>query len=187
YVGGVTRAPVPRHLAQPLNLSQDGTVALLSALTPDGTVSLDILVEGMGRINYGHAMIDRKGIVGSVALQDAHDSSELVTGWEVLLLPMDSAYVMNLRPVCSNPGKSGLFFKAILSLDATGDTYLDMSHWTKGVLWVNGHNLGRYWNIGPQRRLYCPAPWLRHGENEILIFDQHQLEAKPIELVRTLS
>jgi beta-galactosidase len=55
------------------------------------------------------------------------------------------------------------------------------------VVWVNGHNLGRYWNIGPQERLYCPAPWLRQGDNEIIIFDLHQIEAGPVELARTLS
>jgi beta-galactosidase len=55
------------------------------------------------------------------------------------------------------------------------------------MVWVNGHNLGRYWNIGPQERLYCPAPWLRRGDNEIIIFDLHQIEARPVELARTLS
>ncbi|HLX03788.1 MAG TPA: beta-galactosidase, partial [Trinickia sp.] len=81
----------------------------------------------------------------------------------------------------------GLFFRAMVSLDTVGDTYLDMSHWTKGMVWVNGRNLGRYWNMGPQRRLYCPAPWLREGENVVTIFDLHQIEAKPVELARTLS
>jgi beta-galactosidase len=92
-----------------------------------------------------------------------------------------------LRAVCANPRKAGLFFKAILPLDTVGDTYLDMRNWTKGMVWVNGHNLGRYWNIGPQERLYCPAPWLRRGDNEIIIFDLHQIEARPVELARTLS
>jgi beta-galactosidase len=80
-----------------------------------------------------------------------------------------------------------VFFKVTLMLDEIGDTYLDMRHWTKGVVWVNGHNLGRYWHIGPQTRLYCPAPWLVRGANNVLIFDIHQTEARPVELVRTLS
>jgi beta-galactosidase len=62
-----------------------------------------------------------------------------------------------------------------------------MSNWTKGVVWVNGHNLGRYWEIGPQHRLYCPASWLRRGHNEIIIFDHHQIEAKPIAFAGTLG
>jgi beta-galactosidase len=161
-------------------------VPLVSS-SPDSDVSLDILVEGMGRVNYGHAMLDRKGILEPVTLEDAGDSSDTLLGWEVFLLPMDTAFIANLRTVCANPRKAGLFFKATLSLDAIGDTYLDMRNWTKGVVWVNGHNLGRYWNIGPQKRLYCPAPWLRLGDNEVIIFDLHQMEAKPVELARTLS
>ena len=52
-----------------------------------------------------------------------------------------------------------------------------MSNYKKGVVWINGHNLGRYWNIGPQLRLYCPASWLKKGKNEIIVFDLHQTEA----------
>jgi beta-galactosidase GanA len=55
-----------------------------------------------------------------------------------------------------------------------------MSGWKKGVVWVNGHNLGRYWEIGPQKRLYCPAPFLKHGENEIVVFDLHLLRPTPV-------
>jgi beta-galactosidase len=76
---------------------------------------------------------------------------------------------------------------ATLSIDAIGDVYFDMSEWTKGIVWINGHNLGRYWNIGPQMRLYCPAPWLKPGDNTALIFDLHQLDAKPVSLASTLS
>jgi beta-galactosidase len=188
YVGGVSRAFMPEHRAQPLNVMHHAPLALPPvASPPDSAVSLDILVEGMGRVNYGHAMLDRKGILEPVTLEDAGDSSDTLTGWEVFLLPMDTAFIANLRTVCANPRKAGLFFKATLSLDTIGDTYLDMRNWTKGVVWVNGHNLGRYWNIGPQKRLYCPAPWLRLGDNEVIIFDLHQMEAKPVELARTLS
>ncbi|CAB3781528.1 beta-galactosidase [Paraburkholderia caffeinilytica] len=188
YVGGVSRAFVPEHDAQPLNVTHHAPLVVPRvSLSPDSDVSLDILVEGMGRVNYGNAMIDRKGILGSVTLQDTGGSSDTLTGWEVFLLPMDTAFIANLCTVCSNPRKAGLFFKAILPLDQIGDTYIDMSGWTKGVVWINGHNLGRYWNIGPQKRLYCPAPWLRQGDNEFIIFDLHQTEAKPVELARGLS
>jgi beta-galactosidase len=188
YVGGVSRAFMPKHRAQPLNVMHHAPLTLpLGLSSPDSDVSLDILVEGMGRVNYGHAMLDRKGILEPVTLEEAGVSSDTLTGWEVFLLPMDAAFIANLRTVCVNPRKAGLFFKATLSLDTIGDTYLDMRHWTKGLVWVNGHNLGRYWNIGPQKRLYCPAPWLRLGDNEVVIFDLHQIEAKPVELARTLS
>ena len=61
------------------------------------------------------------------------------------------------------------------------DTFLDMSKWKKGVVWVNGHNLGRYWSIGPQQRLYCPAPWLKKGENFVVILDMDLTEPQPID------
>ena len=188
YAGGVSRAPMPVRCAQPLDVTHDVPLALPFELSShDGAVNLDILVEGMGRVNYGHAMIDRKGILGPVTLRDAMGGSEVLKEWEVFLLPMSTDTIANLRDVCSNPRKAGLFFRAMVSLDTVGDTYLDMSHWTKGMVWVNGRNLGRYWNMGPQRRLYCPAPWLREGENVVTIFDLHQIEAKPVELARTLS
>lgn len=188
YAGGVSRALMPERCAQPLNVTHHAPLVLPPVSSAaDRDVSLEILVEGMGRINYGHAMIDRKGILEPVTLRDAGGSNDPLTGWEVFLLPMDTTFIVKLRPVCANPRKPGLFFKASLQLDAIGDTYLDMRHWTKGVVWVNGHNLGRYWSIGPQKRLYCPAPWLRLGENEVLIFDLHQMQARPVELARTLS
>jgi beta-galactosidase len=62
-----------------------------------------------------------------------------------------------------------------------------VSQWKKGVVWINGHNLGRYWEIGPQKKLYCPAPWLKIGKNEIVIFDLHQLIAKPVKGVKKLD
>ena len=61
-----------------------------------------------------------------------------------------------------------------------GDTFLDLGSWGKGVVWVNGHNLGRYWDIGPQKRLYCPAPFLKAGTNEIVVFDLHVLRPAPV-------
>ena len=74
----------------------------------------------------------------------------------------------------------GTFFKGVFSLAAPADTFIDMSAYKKGVVWVNGHNLGRYWDIGPQKRLYCPAPWLKAGTNQVVVFDLHQTDARPL-------
>ncbi|HTY58342.1 MAG TPA: beta-galactosidase, partial [Bacteroidota bacterium] len=63
----------------------------------------------------------------------------------------------------------------------------DMSRYVKGYVWVNGHNLGRYWNIGPQTRLFCPAPWLHGGRNEILVLDLQLTEPKPLRGMKTLG
>lgn len=67
------------------------------------------------------------------------------------------------------------------------DTFLDLSNYTKGIVWVNGHNLGRYWNIGPQKRLFCPATWLREGINEIMLFDLHLTNTTYLTGSRTLE
>ena len=100
---------------------------------------------------------------------------------------MDSSYIQHLQPIVTKENKAGLFFRLTLNLDEVADTYIDVSHWTKGVVWVNGHNLGRYWYIGPQKRLYCPAPWLQQGANDIIIFDLHQTKAAPIFLADKLA
>ena len=135
---------------------------------------LEILVEGMGHINFAQFMIDRKGITDRVTL-----NGMTLMNWEIYPLPMDYEFVHKadypLRGLVND--KPGLFFKGNFSLEKTGDTYFDMSNYSKGFVYVNGHNLGRYWSIGPQQRLYCPASWLKKGDNEIIVFDLHQLEA----------
>jgi beta-galactosidase len=136
---------------------------------------LEILVEGMGHINFAQYMIDRKGITERVTL-----NGMTLMNWEIFTLPFDEAWLSQLKFAVAEATRPGNFFKGEFQLKETGDTYLDVSKWEKGVLWVNGHNLGRYWNIGPQTRLYCPAPWLKKGKNEIVIFDLHQLNPKPV-------
>jgi beta-galactosidase len=132
---------------------------------------LEILVEGMGRINFAQNLIDRKGITDRVTL-----NGMTLMNWKVYNLPMDEKFIYNLRSSSRNPGKRGIFFKSNFFLAAAGDSFLDMSNFQKGVAWVNGHNLGRYWSIGPQKRLYCPASYLRQGTNEMIIFDLLQTE-----------
>lgn len=128
---------------------------------------LEILVEGMGRINFAQFMIDRKGITERVTL-----NGMTLMNWEIFSFPMEAIFVSKV--VRSKPGDKETrcnFFKGRFKLQETGDTFLDLSGFTKGIVYVNGHNLGRYWHIGPQQRLYCPATWLKKGENEIIVFD----------------
>jgi len=142
---------------------------------------LEIFVEGMGRINFAQQLIDRKGITERVTL-----NGMTLMNWEVYCLPMDSAFIAGLEK-SSNLNREGNFFKGTFSLDKTADTFIDMSHYLKGVVWVNGHNLGRYWHIGPQQRLYCPAPFLKEGINEIIVFDLLQMEAMPVWGTKSLN
>ncbi|KAF1007500.1 MAG: Beta-galactosidase [Luteibacter sp.] len=80
----------------------------------------------------------------------------------------------HLRPLDGTPTRGGVFFKGNLHVDSPGDVYVDMADWDKGYLWVNGRLLGRYWRIGPQQRLYCPGPWLKAGDNEVMVLDLHR-------------
>ncbi|MVT08693.1 beta-galactosidase [Chitinophaga sp. ysch24] len=143
---------------------------------------LEILVEGMGRINFAQGLIDRKGITDRVTL-----NGMTLMNWDVYGLPMENGFIEKLPAKKESEARPGQFFKGTFTLTSTGDTYLDLSNFKKGMIWVNGHNLGRYWEIGPQKRLYCPAPWLKKGENEIVVFDQHQLEAATIQGEKALE
>jgi len=130
---------------------------------------LEIFTEAMGRINFAHAMIDRKGITDRVIL-----NGMTLMNWEIMGFPMNDGYAASLKATDGAVAKPGIFFRGILNLDQTADTFIDMTNFVKGIVWVNGHNLGRYWEIGPQTRLYCPASWLHSGENEIIVFDLHK-------------
>lgn len=149
----------------------------------DGEPSiLDILIDSFGHVGYGQAMADRKGIMGGVQLDGA-----ALRDWEVFGLPLDDAWLASLRPLQGEATRPCVFFKTTVRLERTGDCYLDMADWNKGYLWVNGHLLGRYWRIGPQQRLFCPAPFWRQGENEVLVFDLHRMTAAPVRSKKTLA
>ena len=130
----------------------------------NASTDLAILVENGGRINYGKEILDnRKGIIGPVTL-----GGEVVKGWEMYTLPMSTP----MRPSSEFVEDVGIgAYHFTFQLARTGDTYLDMRGWGKGIAWVNGHALGRYWYIGPQQTLYVPGVWLRAGENEISLFE----------------
>jgi beta-galactosidase len=128
---------------------------------------LDILVEPMGRINFGPEMADRKGLIAPVKL-----GGETLKGWEIFNLPLDDKMLAGLKFTGEKPGSnSPAFWRGAFNLEKAGDTFLDLSGWGKGDLWVNGRCLGRYWNIGPSQTAYAPGCWLRAGENEIVILD----------------
>jgi beta-galactosidase len=125
---------------------------------------LDVLVENLGRINFGpHLEDDRKGIEGPVTF-----AGNKVKGWKIYPLPMSSPAGVKAW----GPDAAGLaFHRGQFTLAAVGDTFLDVRSVGMGVVWVNGHNLGRAWSIGPQETLFVPSPWLKIGENEVVVFD----------------
>lgn len=150
---------------------------------PKGKVRLDILVENLGRINYGPYLLkNKKGITEKVLL----DGKE-IKGWQMFKLPFDNVNVVKPKATAKPQANVPVLKKGYFTIDKPADTYLDFSNWGKGVVWVNGHNLGRYWEIGPQQTVYVPVEWLKTGRNEIVVFElikpeQNQLQGieKPI-------
>ena len=137
--------------------------------------TLDILVEAMGRVNFGVDVHDRKGIHGPVTLATAGQDPKELQGWRIYRLPLDKSMLAALTYEPSQDGNAAMaapaFWRVNVTIDRPGDCFLDMRPWSKGFVWVNGHNLGRYWNIGPQQTMYVPGPWLKAGDNEIVILD----------------
>ena len=133
---------------------------------PNGKITLDILVENMGRINFGSYLLkNKKGITEKVEL----NQQELI-GWQMFSLPFENIDTIAIKGNTFD-ANAPVLRKGIFNLQNKGDTYLDMQNWGKGCVWVNGHNLGRYWEIGPQQTLYVPAEWLIKGQNEIVILE----------------
>ena len=142
---------------------------------------LNILVEGMGRINFGRAIKDYKGIIGDVTLTADVDDNEVT--WKPQLwthLAIDDSYetaVESLKLVQNSnmnkpteKSKRG-YYRGFFNLSKVGDTFLNFETWGKGQVWVNGHAMGRIWSIGPQQTLYVPGCWLKKGKNEIIVLD----------------
>lgn len=137
---------------------------------------LDIVVEGMGHINFAQFMIDRKGITDRVTL-----NGMTLMNWETFLLPMNEKMVQSTKWMSRTDDPTGCsMFEGSFDLSQTGDTFFDLSGYVKGMVYVNGHLLGRYWKIGPQQRLYCPATWLKKGRNQIRVFDLLQDDPSPV-------
>jgi beta-galactosidase len=135
---------------------------------------LDILVENMGRVNFGPELTsDRKGIVGKVTF----DGQEFAD-WEVYPLPLDDAAKW---PYAAKASASPSLYRGKFQLDSVGDTFLDLRACGKGIAWINGRNLGRYWRIGPQQSLFVPASWLKKGANEMIVLDLEDRPQRSIE------
>ena len=133
--------------------------------------TLTILVENMGRANFGPKMMRKKGIAGRLLL-----GNKIHFAWKVYPLPMD-----NLEKIDYNRSSAGnsAFYRGFFELDDTADTFLKLDNFTKGFVVLNGFDLGRFWEIGPQRTLYVPASLLKKGRNEIIVFDSDGIKSSP--------
>ena len=158
---------------------------------------LTIVVEGMGRINFGRAIKDYKGIVGNVTITSQSPYGEITlkpTAWTQLAIPDD--YQNAVKALSGNSmadaelkeavakahpdavikidpwGESKVgYYRGYFNLKKVGDTFINMEAFGKGQVYVNGHALGRFWQIGPQQTLYLPGCWLKKGKNEVIVLD----------------
>ena len=126
---------------------------------------MDILVENMGRVNFGPRMErQRKGIDQCVQI-----NGHMHNGWTQYSLPLNQVEHIDFSKAYKE--KTPAFYRFTVEVNEIGDTFLDFEGWGKGCVFVNGMNIGRFWEIGPQKRLYIPGPLLKQGENEIIIFE----------------
>ena len=136
---------------------------------------LKIVVEAMGRINFGRGIKDFKGIVSEVTITADIDDCETVwkpRRWTNATIPDDyataqKALATHHHAPASQPG----YYRGYFQLSKVGDTFLNFEHWGKGQVYVNGHAMGRIWSIGPQQTLYVPGCWLKKGRNEVVVLD----------------
>ncbi|MET3656730.1 MULTISPECIES: glycoside hydrolase family 35 protein [Sporosarcina] len=151
----------------------------ISFAVPKEGVQIDLLVENMGRINYGPLMNDPKGITEGVRFE-----RQFLFDWTMYPLPMDNLQLLSFKE--NNEKTTGpAFYKGTFNVEEIGDTFVELPGWTKGFVVVNGFNLGRYWEVGPQETLYLPGPLVRKGENEIIIFELHGTAAPKVSLIDT--
>lgn len=152
----------------------------LELTIPEGGAELSILVENMGRVNYGPHMHDHKGITHGVRL-----GYQFLYHWQMYPLPLERVDGIRFSAVAEGGKKDEpVFFRGILDIqEQPMDTFLDLKGWKKGVAFINGFNLGRYWEVGPQRTLYIPAPLLRTGENELILFELHGCDRPEVTLI----
>lgn len=132
---------------------------------------LTILCENMGRANFGYKMMRKKGIDGRCLI-----NGKIHFNWTVYTLPMENidSLIYQKELPCNN----GLFAKGSFEVGEICDTFLELKNFTKGFVMINKFNIGRYWEIGPQKRLYVPASLLKKGMNEIIVFESDKIKGE---------
>jgi beta-galactosidase len=146
-------------------------------MLPRARGRLELVVEDQGRVNYGNRLGEHKGLVGPVLLGDRP-----LTGWTVCAVDLDRvprlwgnaagrAASASERRRDPGPGVGPTAWRATFDADAHVDLFLDTADWGKGIAWVNGFCLGRYWRRGPQRTLFVPGPVVRAGRNDLVVLE----------------
>lgn len=143
--------------------------------------ALVILVEAMGRINFGRAIKDYKGITRDVTMQADVDGNEVTWNLKDWLIQATADDYDAIKKAMAQGHKDvkrretitskGGYFRGKFTLKKPGDTFINTEAFGKGQVWINGHAIGRFWNIGPQQTLYVPGCWLKKGDNEVIVLD----------------
>lgn len=158
-----------------------GEELLIKGRPTSETIKVDVLVENLGRVNYGFKLnnpTQSKGIRGGI-MQDIHFHQ----GYRQYPLTFEPEQLRQINFQADSEPQHPSFYKAVFSLDEVGDTFIDCSAYGKGVVVVNGMNLGRYWNLGPIASLYCPKDFLQQGTNEVIIFETEGIEIKELRFI----
>jgi beta-galactosidase len=158
YINGKQVATLDRRLKED---------SVLLKNIPAGAV-LDILVENHGRVNYGPYLTDnRKGITRRVTFNgvDIYD-------WKIYRLPLNDPKALRFTSMPQSIKSQPAFYRGQFMVKEVADTWVDMRSFGKGIVFINGQNLGRYWQIGPQQTIFVPAVWLKNGTNEVIVFDE---------------
>ncbi|WP_110112168.1 beta-galactosidase [Bacillus sp. CGMCC 1.16541] len=167
YVNGIYQQTIYRN-------DEEKMVSL--SLTKEDNV-IELLVENMGRVNYGKHLKDAKGIIGPLWM-----NNQYVFHWE--MYPIE----LTTLPTLFNEGtdeRYPKFYRGTLEVNEQADTFVQLKGWTKGNVFINGINLGRYWSVGPQETLYVPGPLLKQGTNEVIVFELEGNETNEITFIDT--
>lgn len=167
-----------------------------SVQIPDGSYDLTLLVEDQGRVDYGPRLGEPKGLIGPAMVRSGKQGlgrsglgqpgEQLeITDWQYLTVPDDPGGLLDGSDAGRRtPPERPVLRQGRLNVDGPADLFLDTAGWGKGVAWFNGVCLGRFWERGPQRTLYVPAPMVRAGANDVVVMDLHP---RPGARIATLS
>ncbi|XP_036975442.1 beta-galactosidase-1-like protein 2 isoform X2 [Acanthopagrus latus] len=154
----------------------------LEMAVPDGKGqrTLSLLVENCGRVHQGRDLDKQhKGLVGDILLNNIPLRDFTIYSLDMKPSFIDSLYQAPWKTLPENPSFPGFFMGRLFAYGYPSDTFLKLPGWEKGVVFINGLNLGRYWSIGPQQSLYIPGPFLNSGINQVqLCTNQHLLEGE---------
>lgn len=133
---------------------------------PAEGATLSVLVENMGRVNYGAYLRDPKGVTEGIGF-----GWNFIYHWQTYPLPLDDLSAVDFieqKPVFDS---TPLLLRAEIDIDECCDTFVKLPGFKKGLIFINGRALSRYWEVGPQRSAYLPAPFLKKGKNELIVLE----------------